>query len=97
MARKGFWGKFDELIDAIPGYIDEQIEAGDNSITTVGSNNVVSIGGGSSIKQTSSFGKSSTVIKQGGKKIVVTTQNGNTIITVDGKEYIPKEEVDGKN
>ena len=95
--EKGFWGKFEELMSSLPGHIDEEIqkiersvESGDNSISTVGSNNVV-ISGNNSIKQTSRFNSSSSTIVQGGKKIVITTKNGKTTITVDGKEYVPKE------
>lgn len=91
MAKKGFWDRFSDMMDSLPEYIDGEINSvGDNSISTVGSNNVVSISGNSSIKQTSRLGKSSSVIKQGGHKIVITTKGKETTIEVDGKEYVPK-------
>ncbi len=101
--EKGFWGKFEELMSSLPGHIDEEIqkiersvESGDNSISTVGSNNVV-ISGNSFIEQTSRFNSSSSTIVQGGKKIVITTKNGKITITVNGKEYVPKEKSSGKD
>lgn len=80
--RKGFWGKFDSLMDALPDYID-------NEINSVGENNVV-INGNSSVVQKSSFRSSKSTIVQDGKKIVVESKNGKTVIKVDGVEYIPK-------
>lgn len=82
MSKKGFWGKFDALMDSLPDYIDSEINS-------AGNNNVV-INGNSSVKQTTVFGSSKSVINQGGKKIVVSTKNGKTTITVDGKEYTEK-------
>lgn len=36
------------------------------------------------------FGVSTSTIVQGGKKIVITTKNGETTIRVNGKEYVEK-------
>lgn len=82
MARKGFWGKFDDLMSSLPDHID-------NEINTVGSDNSIYTSN-KSVIQTSSFGKSSTTVKQDGKKIVISTVNGKTVIKVDGVEYLPK-------
>lgn len=83
--RKGFWGKFDDLFDSLPGYIDEQIKSAEGSVNTVGRNNVV-INGSSIVKQHTVFGSSTSTINQGGKKIEVKTKNGKTTIKVNGKE-----------
>ena len=95
--NKGFWGLFDEAfehldkaMDALPKHIDEEIEAGNNSVNTVGHNNVV-INGSSIVKQRTVFGHSTSTINQGGKRIVITTKNGKTTIKVNGTEYVPKE------
>lgn len=88
--RKGFWGKFDEMMNSLPEYIDEEMKSVEKSITTVGSNNVVSVSGNTSIKQSSKFGSSSSTIVQGGNKIVITTKNKKTTIKVNGKEWAEK-------
>lgn len=78
MARKGFWGKFDDLMDSLPGYIEEQTDKAKKDGTyheTI---------------QTSSYSSSTSTINQDGKKIKVVTKNGKTTITVDGKEYVEK-------
>lgn len=80
--KKGFWEKFNDTMASLPDYIDEEINS-------VGDNNIV-INGSSSVKQTSVFGSSKSVIKQGGKQIVITTKNGKTTITVNGKEWEEK-------
>ena len=82
MSRKGFWSSFDDLMSKIPEYIDSEIN-------TIGKNNVV-INGNSNVTQRSSFGSSTSVISQGGKKIEITTKNGKTTIKVNGKEYVEK-------
>jgi frataxin-like iron-binding protein CyaY len=69
------WKKFDELMDSLPDYIDEQVDK---------------FTGGNSVVQTSSNGSSTTTIMQNGKKIVVKTTHKKTTITVNGKEYVEK-------
>ena len=84
--KKGFWSKFDELMDSLPEYVNNEIEiaqSGSNMI--IGNNN-------SSIKQSSAFGSSSSTIVQGGNKIKITTKNGKTTIKVNGKEYVEKKD-----
>lgn len=73
--------------DASEGWDDE-----DDGVTvnSIGRNNTVITGNGTSVKQTSVFGSSSSTIVQGGKKIVIKTKNGKTVIKVNGKEYVPK-------
>lgn len=83
--RKGFWGKFDDLFESLPEYIDGEIKAAENSVNTIGNNNVV-INGSSIVKQRTVFGSSTSTINQGGKKIVVKTKNNKTTISVNGKE-----------
>jgi len=75
-----FWKNFENLMDSLPEYIDDEINS-------VGSNNVI-INGNSSVRQKSSFSSSTSVISQGGNKIEVTTKNGKTTIKVNGKEYV---------
>lgn len=89
---RGFWGlfddamdKLDDVMDSLPSHIDNEIKSGNNSVTTVGRNNVV-INGSSSVTQRSVFGSSTSTIVQSGKKIEVKTKNGKTIIKVNGKE-----------
>ena len=89
--RTGFWGKFDELMDSMPG-LDDDMFAGDNEVHVNGRSNNVVVNGNSKIKQSSSFSSSTSSIVQGGKKIVIKTKNGKTTITVNGKEYVPKGE-----
>ena len=76
--RKGFWGKFDNLMEALPDYIEEQTEKAKKSGTY------------SETITTSSYSSSTSTIHQDGKKIKVVTKNGKTTITVDGKEYVEK-------
>lgn len=78
----GFWKKFDELMDSIPDYIEEQVDKlGDSIDKFTGSN---------SVNQVSINGKSTTTIMQNGKKIVIKSVNRKTSITVNGKEYVEK-------
>jgi len=72
--RKGFWGKFDELMDALPGYIDSQIEEAS--------------GDGKGWFTSKSVSTSTTITN--GKKVEVKTVNGKTTIKVNGKEYVEK-------
>ena len=87
----------DKAMEALPSHIDNEIKAGNGSVNTIGHNNVVvqrSRGdnspnvniGGSTIKQSSMFGTSTSTIVQGSKKIVIKTKNNKTTITVNGKE-----------
>lgn len=80
MARKGFWGKFDDLMDSLPGYIEEQTEKAKKSGNYTESNTVT----------INNISTSTTTVRQNGKKIVVQAKNGKTTITVDGKEYVEK-------
>jgi hypothetical protein len=88
--RNGFWGRFDDLMDSLPGYIDEQVnndfsvvQSGDNSVNTVGRNNRIF---------SNSSSKSVTVTN--GMKIVSETKNGKSKITVNGEEVVPKKFAD---
>lgn len=82
--RKGFWGKFDKLMDNLPDYIDEQIKAGDNSVSSIGNNNIVT--------QSSSSSKSVSIVN--GTKIVTESKNGKTKTTINGEEMVTKKEAD---
>lgn len=84
MAKKGFWGKFSDLMNALPEYIDSEIN-------TIGEDNKISTKG-SSLFQSSKYSSSTSTIVQGGKNIKIVTKNGKTTITVNGKEYIEKNE-----
>ena len=90
--RTGFWGKFDDLMDSLPEHIDNEFRTSHRETTTIGKNNVVVNGSGSSVKQSSSFGTSTSTIVQGGKKVVIKTKNGKTTVSVNGTEYGPKGE-----
>lgn len=76
--KKGFWDKFDDLMESLPNHIN-------NEITTVGSMNKISTSG-SSIVQSGD----KTQITQNGDKIVITSKRGKLKITVNGKEYVEK-------
>ncbi len=88
MARKGFWGKFDDLMDSLPEVIN------DASINTIGDNNTVYTSN-STVKQVSFGGSSKSTIKQGGNTIVISTKKGKTTVTVNGKEYVEKQPPQG--
>jgi hypothetical protein len=77
--RKGFWGKFDDLMDSLPGYIDDQMKDAKKEVKKRGANIV-------------NISSSTSEIWQNGKKIVVKTVNGKTTVKVNGKEYVPKGE-----
>lgn len=77
-----FWKKFDELMDSLPDYIEEQVDKFGDSIDKFTDDN--------SVSQVSVNGKSTTTIMQNGKKIVIKSVNKKTTITVNGKEYVEK-------
>lgn len=85
MSKNKFWDKFDNLMSALPDYIN-------NEINSIGENNVI-INGSSKVVQKSSFSTSVSNISQGGKKIEIVTKNGKTTIKVNGKEYVEKKDV----
>jgi hypothetical protein len=78
MAKKGFWDKFEDMMDSLPDYIDKQVNS-----TTIGSGNVI---------QTSSRGKSTQIVN--GTKIVTESVNGKQKITINGEEVVPKKYAD---
>lgn len=80
--RKGFWGKFDDLMGSLPEYIENQVEI--NSVNSIGNNNTVI--------QSSRSSKSVTVTN--GMKVVAETKNGKTKITINGNEVVTKKEAD---
>ena len=82
--RGGFWGRFDDLMEGLPDYIDSQIEVGDNSVNSIGNNNTV--------VQSSHSGKSITI--SNGIKVVTETKNGKSKITINGEEVVPKKYAD---
>lgn len=73
--KSKFWDKFDNLMDALPGYIDEQIDKAEKDHSGMFTSKSVT---------------TSTTITNG-KKIEVKTVNGKTTIKVNGKEYVEKE------
>ena len=83
MSKKGFWGKFDEMMDALPDYIEKHVDSVTNEVNISGSGNVV---------QTSSRGKSVQIVN--GTKIVTEKVNGNTKTTINGEEVVPKKYAD---
>lgn len=74
--RKGFWGKFDDLMDALPDYINSEV----NNSTSISQRKTetVSIPG-------MSFSSNTSEINQDGRKIVIKTKNKLMTITVNGK------------
>jgi len=83
--RQGFWGRFDELINNLPDYIDKEIKAGNNSVNTIGRSNT--------IIQSSNSSKS--VSNMNGINIVSETKNGKSKITINGEQVVPKKYADG--
>lgn len=83
MSKKGFWGKFSDLMDSLPKYIGDEINS-------IGEGNKIS-SKSSSLFQSSKYSSSTSTIVQGGKNIKIVTKNGKTTITVNGKEYIEKQ------
>lgn len=73
-----FWKKFDDMMDALSGYIDDQISKVENNVN---------------IDQSSHSlynSVSTSTIIQNGKKIIIETKNGKITIKMNGKEYVEK-------
>lgn len=73
--KKGFWDKFEDLMEAIPDFIDETMDK---------------VSGGNSVNQTTVNGHSTTKIIQGRNKIVIETLENKLVIKVNGKEWAEK-------
>lgn len=73
-----FWGKFDEMMSALPGYIDTTIAGAfeDDDEPKVRHGLFSSV--------------SKTTIVQNGDNITVVKKNGKKTIKVNGKEYVEK-------
>lgn len=82
--RKGFWGKFDDLMDSLPGYIDSEIKYAKKDIVSSRKSTTITL---PKMVHTTS----SSEIWQNGKHVIIKTVNGKTTIKVNGKEYVPKE------
>lgn len=80
MSISKFWDKFDELMGGVDEYVEREVKKAksstNNTVTTIGRNNKVSLFSRSSV---------STVV-QDGKVITVVSSKGKTTIKVNGKK-----------